>query len=73
MKDHHSKQRFSHTVEYYVKCRPHYPEAVIDILKKQCGLQAKNLIADIGSGTGIFTRLLLENKNSNYSVNLSLI
>lgn len=61
MKDHRSKQRFSHTVEYYIKYRPHYPKAVIDILQKHCGLKPECLIADIGSGTGIFTQLLLEN------------
>lgn len=61
IKNHQSKQRFSHTVEYYVKYRPHYPEALIEILKKQGGLESGSVVADIGSGTGIFTKLLLEN------------
>lgn len=58
-----SKQRFSHTVENYVKYRPHYPKAAIDFLKKDYGLKANHIIADIGSGTGIFTKLLLDNGN----------
>lgn len=58
-----SKDRFSLTVENYVKFRPHYPIEVIAILKNKCALSKKSVIADIGSGTGIFTRLLLENGN----------
>ncbi len=56
-----SKQRFSDRVENYVKYRPHYPVAIIQLLKNQCGLNDKSLIADIGSGSGIFSKLLLDN------------
>lgn len=63
-KDYAPKQRFSHTVENYVKYRPHYPKKVLDILKEQCGLNKQSVIADIGSGTGIFSKLLLEDGNS---------
>ena len=34
----------------------------------ECGLQPDHFVADIASGTGLFTRLLLENGNSVYSV-----
>src|SRR5579862_9498368 len=56
-------QRFSSRVENYVRYRPGYPAAVIDLLKKECGLASSTVIADISSGTGIFTRTLLENGN----------
>src|SRR5579862_5829531 len=56
-------QRFSSRVENYVRYRPGYPAAVIDLLKKECGLASSTVIADVASGTGIFTRMLLENGN----------
>lgn len=53
-------QRFSSRVDNYVRYRPTYPPGVIELLRKECGLPANSVIADIASGTGIFTRMLLE-------------
>jgi SAM-dependent methyltransferase len=61
-------QRFSSRVDNYVRYRPGYPREVIDLLKKECGLTADSVIADIASGTGIFTQLLLENGNRVFGV-----
>lgn len=61
-------QRFSSRVENYVRYRPSYPQAVIDLLSKECGLRTDSIIADIAFGTGIFTKLLLENGNSVFGV-----
>lgn len=61
-------QRFSSRVENYVRYRPTYPHEIIDLLKTECGLTANSVIADIASGTGIFTRLLLENGNRVFGV-----
>jgi ubiquinone/menaquinone biosynthesis C-methylase UbiE len=58
-----STQRFSSRVENYVRYRPGYPREVIELLKTDCGLTASSVIADIASGTGILTRMLLENGN----------
>ena len=55
----HPTQRFSNRVDAYVRYRPGYPEAVIDVLRQQAGLDRTSSVADIGAGTGIFTRLLL--------------
>ncbi|OKS87892.1 class I SAM-dependent methyltransferase [Mucilaginibacter polytrichastri] len=52
--------RFSNRVENYIKYRPGYPAGVIEYLQKQFQLNEDAHIADIGSGTGIFTRLLLD-------------
>src|ERR1039458_9968273 len=60
--------RFSDRVENYVRYRPGYPPEVIDLLRAECGLQPNHVVADIASGTGLFTRLLLENGNSVYAV-----
>src|ERR1700691_6366917 len=54
-------QRFSSRVDNYVRYRPGYPREVLDLLKKECGLTADSVIADIASGTGIFTQVLFEN------------
>jgi SAM-dependent methyltransferase len=55
--------RFSDRVENYVRYRPGYPPQVLETLKRECGLKREHRIADIASGTGIWTRLLLENGN----------
>jgi SAM-dependent methyltransferase len=55
--------RFSDRVENYVRYRPGYPPEVLQVLKSECGLNPSQVIADIASGTGIWTRMLLENGN----------
>jgi SAM-dependent methyltransferase len=55
-----SKLRFSNRVENYVKYRPGYPAALMDTLRPACGIGAATVVADIGSGTGLFARLFLE-------------
>lgn len=56
-------QRFSSRVANYVRYRPGYPPEVIDLMKKECGLTSDAVIADVAFGTGLFTRMLLENGN----------
>lgn len=58
-----STKRFSSRVENYVRYRPGYPGAIIDLLKSECGLTPKSLIADLGSGTGKLAELFLSNGN----------
>jgi SAM-dependent methyltransferase len=60
--------RFSDRVENYVRYRPGYPPEVLELLGEECGLQPSHIVADIASGTGVFTRLLLENGNSVFAV-----
>src|SRR5438477_6055442 len=58
-----AKQRFSSRVADYVRFRPGYPPALIDLLRDECGLRSDHMIADVGSGTGILAKLFLENGN----------
>jgi SAM-dependent methyltransferase len=60
--------RFSTRVENYVRYRPAYPREVIALLRDACGLGPEHVIADIASGTGIFTRLLLDNGNRVFAI-----
>lgn len=55
-----NKQRFSNRVENYVKYRPSYPAEALNYLYTAVGMQSGSRIADIGAGTGIFSKLLLE-------------
>ncbi|MDB6123553.1 MAG: Methyltransferase [Pedosphaera sp.] len=57
-------QRFSSRVENYARYRPGYPPEILDLLRQQCGLNSQQVIADIGSGTGILTELFLKNGNT---------
>jgi ubiquinone/menaquinone biosynthesis C-methylase UbiE len=61
-------ERFSTRVNDYVRYRPTYPAGVIDRLRDECGLTRDSVVADVASGTGIFTKLLLENGNRVYGV-----
>jgi len=56
-------ERFSTRVDTYIKYRPGYPPDVIELLKAECGLTPRWVIADIGSGTGILSRMMLEHGN----------
>jgi SAM-dependent methyltransferase len=53
-------ERFSSRVDNYVRYRPSYPPEAIELLRGRCGLRAGAVVADIGSGTGILTKLLLQ-------------
>ncbi len=58
-----SKERFSNRVENYIKYRPSYPEEIIKFFAKEIKLTSSWIIADIGSGTGILSKLFLGNGN----------
>ncbi len=54
-----NKERFTAHADNYVKYRPSYPAQAIDCILEQCGLTRGMSVADIGSGTGKLTTLLL--------------
>jgi SAM-dependent methyltransferase len=56
-------QRFTGRAEDYARYRPGYPPELLDLLRRECGLTERTVVADVGSGTGILARLLLENMN----------
>ena len=60
--------RFSDRVDNYVLYRPGYPLEILHLLKTECGLTPQAVIADIASGTGLLTRMFLENGNKVFGV-----
>ena len=60
--------RFSDRVENYVRYRPGYPLEVLVALQTECSLAPSHVIADIASGTGLWTRMLLENGNAVFGI-----
>jgi SAM-dependent methyltransferase len=67
-----STARFSDRVEDYIRYRPGYPPEVIELLRDECDLQRQHIVADIASGTGALTRLLLDNGNQVFAVEPNL-
>lgn len=66
MKD--SKLRFSNRAEVYAKYRPSYPREILTFLEHKCGLTKCSVVADVGSGTGLLSEMLLENGNRVFGV-----
>src|SRR5215213_1326505 len=58
-----SVERFTSRVDDYVKYRPGYPAAVVELLTNECGLTLESIVADVGSGTGKLSEILLANGN----------
>jgi SAM-dependent methyltransferase len=51
--------RFTDRVDNYVRYRPRYPEAIVGVLERECGLTPEAVVADIGSGTGMLAEVYL--------------
>jgi ubiquinone/menaquinone biosynthesis C-methylase UbiE len=60
--------RFSDRVVDYMKYRPKYPTNMIDLLRREIGLEENHIVADIGSGTGISSDLFIKNGNKVFGV-----
>lgn len=56
--------RFSDRVADYVRGRPGYPPGLLDVL----GLEPDSRIADLGSGTGLLSRLFLDAGHTVYGI-----
>jgi SAM-dependent methyltransferase len=60
--------RFSNRAQNYAKYRPSYPAAMLDFLADDLRFKRGSVVADIGSGTGILSRLLLEGGMKVYGI-----
>ena len=60
--------RFSGRGEVYAKYRPGYPQEITAILRSEIGFDQSKLVADIGSGTGLLSKLFLQNGNKVFAI-----
>ncbi|MCL2079915.1 MAG: class I SAM-dependent methyltransferase [Oscillospiraceae bacterium] len=63
-----NETKFNGMGSIYAKYRPPYPQEFINYLYSEVGIRKNSIIADIGSGTGILTKLLLKKGNKVFSV-----
>lgn len=61
-------RRFTERADAYVRARPSYPREVLAELARAIGFTPDWIVADVGSGTGISTRLFLDHGNTVYAV-----
>ena len=62
------RNRFSRRAEYYDAYRPKYPRALVNYLESQLSFSQQAIVADVGSGTGILTELIVQNGNTVFGV-----
>ncbi len=60
--------KFTNKADHYVKYRPSYPKEFIDYLSSEAGFGKDSVVADVGAGTGILTKLLLDQVQSVFAV-----
>ena len=61
-------KRFSNRAKLYANYRPGYPKELISFLRDELNLRPLHIIADVGSGTGLLSKLFLDNGNVVYAV-----
>lgn len=62
-----NEDKFTGKAEIYDKYRPSYPSGLFDLLYSRY-VTPQSVIADVGSGTGKFSKLLLDRGNTVYCV-----
>ena len=61
-------RRFDKRAAEYSKYRPSYPMMILGILESEIRFSPDTIVADIGSGTGLLSKLFLQNGNIVYAV-----
>jgi SAM-dependent methyltransferase len=52
--------RFSSRVDDFARYRPSYPPEILPFLERECGLNSNSTVADVGSGTGLLSKVFLD-------------
>lgn len=63
-----NENKFTGKGKIYSEFRPSYPQSFIDFLYNELGFSSSGTVADVGSGTGKLTRLLLEKGSTVFAV-----
>lgn len=61
-------ERFSGTVNNYVKYRPGYPAEILAFMEKELGIAENMEVADLGSGTGKLAALFVKNGMRTFAI-----
>jgi ubiquinone/menaquinone biosynthesis C-methylase UbiE len=61
-------ERFDRKSRNYDLYRPRYPKQLLTLLEKEVGLNKSSIVADVGSGTGLLSELLLKSGCSIFCV-----
>ncbi|MGE4159815.1 MAG: class I SAM-dependent methyltransferase [Planctomycetota bacterium] len=61
-------ERFSDRAGHYELYRPTYPAALLEFMEGNLGLTPSSVVADIGAGTGLLSRLFLDHGNTVHAV-----
>jgi SAM-dependent methyltransferase len=61
-------QKFTGRADAYAKYRPRYPKQILEFLEREADFDSNQIVADVGSGTGILSRLFLENGNPVFGI-----
>lgn len=61
-------RRFASRADTYSKYRFPYPPKILDVLRREIGFDKEDIVADIGSGTGLLSKLFLSNGNMVFAV-----
>ena len=56
-------KRFTGRASFYSTARPSYPDEILNILRTEISFDQTLVVADIGSGTGLLSKLFLTNGN----------
>lgn len=62
------RRRFTGRAGDYARYRIGYPQGLIALLEERCGLTRESVVADLGSGTGALTRMLLDHGNPVFAI-----
>lgn len=63
-----NEQKFTHKGQVYADARPSYPKELFDYLQERRIITPEGTVADIGSGTGIFTTQIAAYAKTLYAV-----
>lgn len=63
-----NEERFTGKAAIYSEFRPGYPDDFLNYLYRDLGFSDHSIIADVGSGTGILTRPMLERGSTVYCI-----
>ncbi len=61
-------ERFTGRAADYARGRPSYPREVVTLMRQDMGLEPRHIMADVGSGTGILSRLFVDCGNTVFGV-----